>query len=195
MWWKKYEDFIFEYVQTNIIENMRKGNTIPSIKDIVFPDSKCQQSICIKLGNANEKALNFILKERNIFHQISKEEYKHIKAITKKRTQIDLSFCIKGKKYYRETKLNANLDTEKAFATANKIRKMNELGYDGKLLIMNCFNATEAIEMGKIKKQLAQYAEGYNDFFKLIVDENVSKNMFLKTWKYVGNMIKNIGTT
>jgi len=196
MIFENFENILMDNINNKISEIIKlKTKHNGSLKELLFTNERySKQSICIKIGNYLETAINKFVDEKYKPTKTLKDAINIIRDKQNYDIQIDLIFEKDGVIYYREVKSNTNLDTEKTKATYKKVtdieKILKSMGYNVNSKVLSLRFCNQSDINGYIKKPFkgTDYFEGYGDFFR-IFDINITEEDWTNIFDKIRNLI------
>lgn len=123
MSFSEFKKLFLKEVDEKLIPKLKIKEKTGSMVEIILPETRGCHSAMIRLGKVFENSYNNYayscgaVSIKNDIKNDIKEEFGY-------NVDIDILFVYKGVVYYKESKCNFNLDTEKSIATVEKVKKV-----------------------------------------------------------------------
>jgi len=151
------------------------------------------QSVSIVFGRLYEEAMNDLIMQSTVYQEITNSAEKtfvtpdcKLTNVSKGNKDVDILFRKGNTIYYRESKCNMLLDSEKSKATANKIK---DISSRLQVLYPNCKIDAALLNMdwaGKKTTFHGIHIEYAGEFINRLNIENVSEQDYLDIGKAIG---------
>ncbi len=155
------------------------------------------QAVSIRFGTLFEEALNDLVERCTLFEAITNSRAKtyitpegELTEVTKGNKDVDILFRNDSTVYYRESKCNIELDSEKSKVTANKV---NEVSARLQILYPDCKIDAALLNMdwsGKRTNFHGVRIEYASEFISRLGIEDISEQDYLDIGKAIGYAYK-----